>query len=482
MGDLQFTAQIQEGLFDPSPRESVFRVKNAVSKELFELDPTACIHQTDYFNHTFAPDFVLTWPDQAERHVFLRLSHNLVAVTDDLSLIDRKNPLVIGLTPPSLDDPDLDLLTEATSSAEAMFTDPDALESLIQTKKGRPAINLLNNALAQGGRGLLTQERAKTLSDIVEKGFSGAVEADFSPTLDAVNALTDSLYAPQAWRINRVLQAIWEGSAAPTDLFPGDPDLSGQLNVEALQYLISYMDTDDLSFWRRVGRNLTVPQISRLNGRTNSQNINRLVQANLDVIKARACSVIEDPFGIASVSDSHEPTWTVRDERLLFSGADFHVLVGETKADLLSKEPSREDYGISVNYFVERAHETNLNEVTMRDGRDVITAKNEDGELDSDHLLGLASQLGPSAEVTEAVAQSSSGRVTANFLNLTGTGQTRSNILLADLLTTALPLLHSFDAEGLHAFRKALAFEKVTTQDVALFDFDSRHPDDSGAK
>jgi hypothetical protein len=456
MGTSHFSSLITEGLYDPSPKESAFRVKNAVSLELENLDPTAKIHRTDYFNHTFAPDFVLSWPDQIDRHVYLRFTYDLVSVADDVSLIDRRNALIFGLTRPEDDRAGLDSIADAASTHDAMFTDAEALENLIDRKKTSATVNMLNNALAQGGRGVLLGEQANDLAHTIENGFSGAEQIQIEPTSDAVLAIRANLDTPQAWRMNRVLQAVWEGSSGALEAFPGERDLSGKLNSDALQYLVSYMETDDLSFWRRVGRTLRIPQIEALKTDGDSRNVDRLISANLDVIRARAYAVFQDPLGVETPITAEDESfrWSVRSGRVRLSGPKFYATIGETKSEL-RHESAEGRAGITVPTFVERSSETKLNEVTIRSDRDIVIARNEDGALDKDRLLGLSSQLGPGAEILEATVQSGTGRVTADFRTYTGTGQTRSNVLLADLVLSSLPLLEDFseaEKEDLRGF------------------------------
>ena len=39
-------------------------VKQVLCDELARVDPTAHIHRTEYFNHTYVPDVVLAWDDR----------------------------------------------------------------------------------------------------------------------------------------------------------------------------------------------------------------------------------------------------------------------------------------------------------------------------------------------------------------------------------------------------------------------------------
>lgn len=200
-----YTTQIRDGLFDPSPRESIFRVKAAVANELAALDDTAQIRSTDFFNHTFAPDFVMTWPDKVERPVFLRMSYDLDALVEDVALIDAKDPFIFGLTPNEGTATD-ERIDEAVEETGAMFTEPDALERLIERKKTDSTANMLSNAIAQGGRGTFVGDEAVEFAEVVSRGFEAAADVKADGTAEAISEIEDRLGSTQAWRMNRVLQ------------------------------------------------------------------------------------------------------------------------------------------------------------------------------------------------------------------------------------------------------------------------------------
>ena len=469
VADSAFTALIYDSLMDPSPSESVFRVKNAVSKELEALDSTATILRTEYFNHTFAPDFVLRWRDSSERKVFLRSTYNLDTVAEDIRLIDSDNPLVFGLTPTSEAPTSL---TSAIDDKRAMFTDPAAVEEVIDLKTDVPVARMLGNALAQGGRGLLTGQRPASFVRQVAHGFEGAREVRHDDTADAVEEITTTLEPPQAWRMTRVLQAVWEGSEGPLDSFPGTPDLSGKLNTESLQYLITYMDGGDREFWRRIGRKLTLQQLTELRPGEKQQEFENLIRANLDVIHAGAGVVLAEELNLDGLAEDVAFHFGHRGGFVSFSGARFSVLLGELKKDVEGKAQEPND-GISADDVIRRKPDLGLTDITFRVGAEGVTYTSDTAELDRDRLLGLAGQWRDQmVRAKTAVAKSFSGRIHVDFTTRLAWRQTNSHVLMADLLTTAIPLLHDLaDGEG-QALRDYLAFDRTEQVEgaVALFD------------
>ncbi|SIO27073.1 hypothetical protein [Agromyces cerinus] len=452
-----YTTQIRDGLFDPSPRDSIFRVKAAVADELAALDDTARIRSTDFFNHTFAPDFVLTWPDKAERHVFLRMSYDLNALVEDVALIDSHDPFIFGLTPNEGTEKD-SRIDGAVEESGAMFAEPDALERLIDRKKTDSTANMLSNAIAQGGRGTFIGNEAVEFASVVSRGFEAASDVKAAGTAEAISEIEERLGGPQAWRMNRVLQAVWEGSEGPLMLFPGKADLSGRLNIESLRYLVTYMRTDDPEFWKRVGRGLKMADLEHLDFAASRPNIERLIKANLDILSARAMVLVDDPLGVGEIDRESKFSWDIRERRLTFEAPGFFAFIGATKKDLESVRKTTAN-PVAVSTFVDRAEKAELAEVTLHSGSEVFILKHEDGAIDTHRLVGVSGQFDGPSEVTQAIATSSSGRVTVDLTAMSGTGQTRSKIRLADLLVTATPLLRDLPYEDTEALNHYLAYE-----------------------
>lgn len=453
-----FAAQILDGLFDPSPRESIFRVKDAVAKELSALDSTASIRSTNYFNHTFAPDFVMTWPDETSRRIYLRLTYDLDALVDDMALVDSTDPLIFGLTSvesvaaqPAVD--------QVIADTDAMFTEPAALERLIDRKKSDSTANMLSNALAQGGRGTFVADQAVDLADVVSRGFDAAAQVELVPTAEAVTAIEDRLGGPQAWRMNRVLQAVWEGSEGSLTQFPGGADTSGRLNPESLRYLVKYMRTDDQAFWKRVGRGLRLTDLESLDFDTDSDNIQQLVRANLDVIAARAAVVKIDPLGLDSEVGGEQFRWARRGRHISFEAPNLFAILGGTKRDLDDVDQDAAQ-PVSVERFIERSEGFELVEVSVHSGPEHISAKIDEGAISTERLRGLAATFEGAGEVAQSIVSTPSGRVNVDLAERAGTGVTRSNILMADLLATTIPLVNDLPAEHRDALAGFLAYEK----------------------
>ncbi|PZF10007.1 hypothetical protein DEJ25_13620 [Curtobacterium sp. MCPF17_011] len=397
----------------------------------------------------------MKWPDRTERPVYLRLSYDAGALLEDFALIDAPNPLFFGLTPEQTVDGRLE---PAVREADAMFVESDALEHLIDRRGKDLTAEMLSNALAQGGRGSFVGHQAARLSEELAAGFAGTAELSIHGVTTALSAIDRSLATPQAYRLERVLQAVWEGSNGRLDLFPGTVDTSGKLNAEALEYLVAYMNTDDGGFWRRVGRAVTIADLEQLDFEKHRRNVERLISANLDVLTARAACVFPDPLGLERAERESDFQWGLRDGHLSFAAAKWFAVVAESKKELEQLAP-RQSNRVSVGSFVVRSAKSDLIEVTLHSGDETFKLRHDEGQIDTERLVGVAQQFVTPSKVTQALASSPSGRISVDLDAMTGTGVTKSIIRLADLIRATAPLLlDEPDLDG-EALSEALEYD-----------------------
>jgi hypothetical protein len=466
-----YTSQIQEGLYDPSPDHSISRVKNVVAAELKALDASVDISSTDYFNHTFVPDFVLTWPDKSERHVFLRLSYDKGALADDVALIDRHDPFVFGLTPGESTKGDESVAT-AIANTGGMFAEPDALEALVARKPRDSTAKMLSNAIVQGGRGSFVGDSTTELAETVSRGFAAASNAEVSGTALAVDAMSARLGTQQAHRMTRVLQAVWEGHAGTYSTFPGaSAELSGRLDHESLNYLLTYMDTDDKDFWRRVGRQIQLVDLEQVDFESTNTNVQRLINSNLDVLRARATQLIDDPLELTGLERDGEFAWSKRRGRVTFEGPGFFMFVGASKKDINRTAPATKQ-PISVESFVERAQDSELVEVKLQAASEEMALYNRDEKIDAARLHGFAEQLSSTPSVVQTVVTTRTGRITVDLESLSAAGITKSNVLMADLLSHSLPLVRTLPREVRDSLRQYLEYETRSDDAMLFHDFE----------
>src|ERR1035441_3303618 len=102
MTDMSLSGLISSDvLSDLNPHDTITRIKAAAIRQFEALDKRMKIHNTEYFNHSFAPDLVLKWSQngQTERYVYMRSSAREGALTDDVLRLGDQQPIVLGLVP-----------------------------------------------------------------------------------------------------------------------------------------------------------------------------------------------------------------------------------------------------------------------------------------------------------------------------------------------------------------------------------------------
>lgn len=456
-----FSSHILSALQIPSPQDSINAVKVAVIKELESLDSTVSIHDTSYFNHTFAPDLVLNWSDNEERPVYLRFTDNLAELREDLLKVDVSHPLFFGLTkPPGGNENAYSSLEETAQTRNALVTDAEGVDTLIENRRSNAGVNLLSQALTRGGKGLLTQPQVEVVTQAITDGFTGALETKSVPTRTAVATIGQYLDVPQAARMTRVLQAVWEGSNGRLDQFPGPADFSRTLSDDSLQYILDVVSAEDSAFWVRVGRALTVKQLTNMKiTDTNAEGFQRLINANLDVITCRATAINSTNAVLGASEDAFR--WTIRRNTLALEGSNFAAFVGEHRSDI-EKYIHGPGKGIDVDELAQKSHGIKVSGVTLRDGSAAVQFMSDEGVGQDGRLAALAADLSATSKAEKAVMVIPGAQLSIDFREATATAKTRSTPLMAQLLRVSLPLLHDLSDEQHQALDSFLSIAEVT--------------------
>ncbi|MEE1619269.1 hypothetical protein [Brachybacterium sp. J153] len=460
---------VLDALLDRDPRQSEHRVKEAVAGALSTFDPSATLKITTYFNHTYAPDMMLSW-GEVERPVFLRFTDNIPELGQDIAMLDRLDPLVFGLSTPNLSNVDENRLDEKSRSADVLLTTPAAVEELTERRVPAATDRMLRNSLAHAGRGaLVATSDARALADTFTRGFTSAASGQVAETRETLSTIEHYFAAGQARRLNRVVQAVWEGGGSRLDQYPGDAELSTDVGSLPLLYLVQLMDTEDKSFWRGVGRNLTIEQLFDL-ARADlamTDNFQHLVNANLDVLRARACQVLD--MRLLDADEPPEFRWGVDlpvseiPPALMLRGPGFHAFATRNRKEI-GPRLKKAERGVSVHDYIERSQSASVAAVNVSVGGKRIALSDDSGTTDSEFLETATTGL-PSAVVDRATVSTPTGRITVDFPYGTGIGVTRSDTLLAHILQTTTTLVVPMEPD---AKERLDAFLAVAPQEGTL--------------
>ncbi|MGA5652652.1 hypothetical protein [Streptomyces seoulensis] len=456
------------------PREAVNRIKNVVARELAQTDTRATVTKTDFFNHSFAPDLVLSWPNERERFVFLKSDTRPAVLRDDVAAIRKHDPIVFALDPVD-EDP---LVTNDYQSPalgdDTLLADTRGMEVLIESRFSEPIVGLASSAVLQGGRGLLTEREAEAMASSVAAGFSGAKQLDVGATAASVAQISGHFDQRRTSRLLRFLGAVWVGSGGTAASFPGEQDVAGDLDGTALEFLMELPPIDDFEFWRRIGRPLTLESISQLQVENDSENLQHLVESNLDVLHARACRILERQPELGE-EESAGFRWRLERQMLCLRGSRFSTYFAG-KVDELKVEP-QEAESISLRELLRRAEQrrTPISELELATPTRTVSyaTVNRDDISHDEELLRLSNTFSSTAYVQTAVASLFGTRpLVCDFPNRTGKGRTAAKFPLGTLAPVALSLLTSLTADESEALNHVTRYYDEVQRQPTLFDVD----------
>lgn len=456
-----YSGRVAAAFDNDSVDAAVDDLKSVVADELKQVDRWARVNVTQYFNHSFSPDLVLSWPHigvAAERPVYLRVDSNADILMDDIRIIGDRKAIVfeIDSLPAHAQSDAIEFgdVAEALSAVarrkQTLLTDAEGLETLIERRVDSPMVGLAAAAIVRGGRGLVDEESAEGFASDVDDGFVGARELEVEPTARAARAFERMMAPAHSGQLVRFLHAIWLGSGGRSDQFPTSVEVGGPLTDQGLEYLIEASEIDNQDFWRRIGRSLTTDQLGRLHVEGRSANLQHLVKANLDILTAKIARVLDDEPRLDA--DAFDIFWVIERGMLALRGIDFTAYLATVK-DRMTVQ-GQESAGMRLQTLLDRAGRHGLivgRLLLARDDRHLeYGSVSSDDVIHDDELQQLNEALGPAARVHEAVAaMRGGGELEFDFRTNTASGRTAAKFAVSDLLRTTLGLLRDLTVEEL---------------------------------
>ncbi|MCA1185907.1 hypothetical protein LCD36_05515 [Saccharopolyspora sp. 6T] len=467
---------LDEAVRLPEHSDAVNRIKQAVINEIRATDERIRIRTTDYFNHSFVPDLVLQWPkENEERIMFLRPDPNPGYIQEDIESAEDKNSIFYCLT--NLGDDyrtTSEALHESSRQRQTLVTDPGGLAQLETQRRQNPAARLASTAVLQGARGLLDGVRAVSVSDAVTQGIDAASRTNTESTRRAVSTIGDAFDPSRSSRLIRLLQAIWVGAGGNSSSFPGGRDFTEGLDEEALSYLLNLDNIGDFKFWRRIGRTLSLEKLTGLQVDDYTGNFQLFVSANVDVLQAKVCRVVDVEPTLSSdeqTRDEREFKWGLEYGSLVFRNDHVAAYVGE-KNERIQSVPEFEDHGVSFRTFQDRAtlSQIRTSELTLAAGGRSVSYS-ADGAINvarDDRLIAISQALGKDAVVQKATLQvPGHSPLGCNFLSRTTKGQTTALYPVIELIRLSISLLVGLEPEEQEQLR---AIDFNARDEPTLFD------------
>lgn len=322
------------------PQEYIGRVKTVMQDRLHDLDRTAVIEDTRYFNHSAIPDFALTWPGESGvRNVFLRDSYESISAGNDEGHLAALEPVLISLDNAPVDPdrtypivPDREITFRRTPprpSARTLVTDVVAVDALGDAAEASnsPLGALVRSNFVRGARGHIDADLAEQL-----------VSTTLPDGDTRVELIRDAFAEDAALRITRTAQLIDlamtdAGTAPGLDLSAVD----GTLSLAELRTLLPWLLAQpraaaNTAFWTQFGALISYADIERVRDDLGTLDVAPLVRANTDRWALNWGYLgLALPVSLDTASDGGQeavqPTWSFAGGRL---GAD----VGDERIQL----------------------------------------------------------------------------------------------------------------------------------------------------
>jgi hypothetical protein len=396
-------AQIQNALHQSSPEAAMRDIKHVVARELQSIDPKTEIKATDYFNHTFIPDFVLSWKSGDQRpcrDIYLRFNVDASLIARDLKSLHEESPAFISISNGSRYASDAESVVQQYDGC--LLSSTSALESISQEDSRTPVTQMLKASLLQGGKGYLIGESAAEVQRAVSQADAALSTLDTPKVSATVRAMNDHLSQAFSSRIERVMQVMWVSQGGDAQRFPGTHEAVAALSAgeltQILPFLLSLEDVASIEFWRNLGEHLSLGHLQELEHWRPGRNLNLLVNANLDRIKARGAAV--DHMQPDLFNDlSWPPYWEVVDSHL-------HLRCGEVDfkfVDDRRKISHRTEMGVAprwpeIEHRLDRYGIEGI-EFTSPGSKTRIRSSTTEGLRESMNMQALSEALGELARV-----------------------------------------------------------------------------------
>jgi hypothetical protein len=430
-------------------------IKKAVAAEVRAADPAVNVRNTDYFNHSFAPDMVLRWPkEDRERLLFVRPSATPSWLLDDLQLVASYRPMLFTLedlnTPPDTsdvaDEASRANLGAAATTSNTWITDPSGLAAISTVRTQDPVLGLLSQALVRGRRGVSDGNEVGALTASTSAGFTGATVLSTAATRAAIQAIESHLDSEQSGRLTRVLRAVWEGNGGASAQFPTTVAI-GALTDDDLTYLLAATGDAPAEFWRRIGRTVTTAQLGRVRTDDPSPTLHALVSANLDTLQAKGLRVVGEPFKLGESEDV--PRWIVSRGCLALRGLNWTAYLAARRIEELPPAEEMRAPDLATLRRRTGGRRVAITQVQIGRGDREVTYAAKDGidVLDDPELPKVASDMNVTAIEGAAATLASGGTVNIDFVRRTAVGPTSSMFPVGSLVRSTLPLLSDLSEE-----------------------------------
>lgn len=431
---------IKDALKFESVEESVTGTKTVAIKIMEEIDPSISIRSTEYFNHAFAPDLIVTWPDESsrfEKKVFLRPFSSDSYLSEDVEIVGTADSFVFSLDNLPIQKKTLD---DTTRLRESMVLDPSAMESLIAQKRSNSISNMLSAITLRSGIGAISSEEVESTSSAVDNGFISARSLNSTGVLSAQDSIHGYLKEDAASEIDGYLLALWLASDGRMADFPAKhPHGSSKISDQALLNLLDLQPISDREFWLGIAKATGLQQLLGISANFTSPNLQYLIASSIDSLHCKAMGVSPEllPF-----LKSDAPKWKIEQGVLKLEYGELSAYFSESEEKILPFIKS-EFQNFTLESVAKRIGDHAVNQIVLRGtGEELsIRALNGESAVLTDTFKRLLDANSGKFVDSAQIALNNGINVEVNYRKMTLGTKTRSTVSLLQLLSECLDLL-----------------------------------------
>ncbi|MGQ3382314.1 hypothetical protein [Glutamicibacter sp. TV12E] len=451
--------------------QTIEAIKQQVAEQFRTADSSVRIKFTEYFNNTYSPDVILSWPsDQEDRAVFLRTNSDPRYLAEDVEILSSERSILLPLSSSKITEvagpasKEVSLLETSAEKFKTLVAPADSIQELGTGHESKTFAGLISKAVLQGGKGLVRRNKAKDIVDDISAGFQDASEAKPEHIRGAVSTASNFLDDFRSTSITSFLQAMWLASGSDAE-FPADVVALPKLSSSALRFLLEVEGVDNPEFWTRMSSNVGLNALVATGLTGSPANLDRLMSQGARVLSARMCRVIE----VSKDEDSKESSnWFLKNGLLGLHLSGSAVVFSNTKISDVPVEGI--DGATDVNTVTSRARNADISirslSISANETRIAYETTSESDIANDQKLAEIGDSLGTTAEVVSAsvAAGKSARKIICNLATSTAHGQANAKFELSELALSALPIL--VDANEDELARLRLIFEDTAASTV----------------
>jgi hypothetical protein len=166
---------------------------------------------------------------------------------------------------------------------------------------------------------------------------------------------------------------------------------------------------------------------------------------------------------------SAELAWIISQKSLALRGQDFTAYVAQQSSDIKHIDPEAHS-GVDLDDLRARSGDTRVTELTVNSAGEIVTVSTTErpNVLDSENIAALEERFHRVVQVTGAIIHTGGdASIHCDFLRRSASAAGNTKVPLADLLSTALPLLWPLSDDEEDALRNLIFAAQTRYEDEA---------------